>query len=94
MNATAMMMFLLPVALAAGLWWLDRAGDKRDAERAAAVRRTYTNDAARSPWIRREPGGPSGAGDIEAAAAILELSSSGVFRVQNNKANGSKWMPR
>lgn len=93
MNTTAMMMFLLPVALAAGLWWLDRAGDKRDAERAATVRRTYTNDAARSPWIRREPGGPSGTGDDEAAAAILELSSSGVFRVQNNR-DGSKWMPR
>jgi hypothetical protein len=93
---TAVMMFLLPVALAAVLWWLDRAKEKRAAEQAAAIRRTYTNHTASSPWIRPKSGDlagePSNAEDYE-DDAVLELSASGGFRAQN-KAKGSRWMPR
>ena len=92
---TAVMMFLLPVALAAVLWWLDRAKEKRAAEQAAAIRQTYTNHTASSPWIRPKSGDlagePSNAGDYE-DDAVLELSASHGFRAQN-KAKGSRWMP-
>jgi hypothetical protein len=93
---TAVMIFLLPVALAAVLWWLDRAKEKRAAEQAAAIRRTYTNHTASSPWIRPKSGDlafdPSNAEDYE-DDAVLELSASGGFRAQN-KTKGSRWMPR
>jgi hypothetical protein len=93
---TAVMMFLLPVALAAVLWWLDRAKEKRAAEQAAAIRRTYTNHTAGSPWIRPKSGDlagePSNAEDYE-DDAVLELSASRGLRAQN-KAKGSRWMRR
>jgi hypothetical protein len=92
---TAIMLLLLPVALAAGLWWLERANDKRAAEQDAVVRRRYTKGIAGSPWIRRKSGDladePSDAEDDE-DAAVLEHSASGEFQVQN-KAKGSRWMP-
>jgi hypothetical protein len=97
MNTAAMMLLLLlPVALAAGLWWLESASDKRAAEHDAAVRRRFTKDRAVSPWIPRKSGDlaaePSNAEDDQDVAAVLELSASGGFRVPN-KAKGSRWMP-
>jgi hypothetical protein len=75
----AAMVFLLPVALAVGLWLMARATDKRAAGQDAAVRRTYTRDVASSPWIRREASEladePSDATDEP--AEILELEASG-----------------
>ena len=109
MNTAMMMLLLLPVALAAGLWWLESVNDKRAAERDAVVRWrdavvrwTYIKDIANSPWIPRKSGDlaaePSNAEDNEDNAeddedvdAVLELSASGGFRVQN-KAKGSRWM--
>jgi hypothetical protein len=92
---TAIMLLLLPIALAAGLWWLESANDKRAAEQDAVVRRTYTKDIASSPWIQRKSGdladeAPHAEDDED--AAVLEHSASGEFRVQN-KAKGSRWMP-
>jgi hypothetical protein len=106
MNTAMMMMLLLPVALAAGLWWLESANDKRAAEhdavvrwRDAVVRWTYTKDIANSPWIPRksgdlaaEPSNNAEDDEDEDIAAVLELSASGGFRVQNT-AKGSRWMP-
>lgn len=78
------MIFLLPVALAVGLWLLARGHDKRDADQAAAIRRTY-KDTTSSPWSRRKSRERSGErpsdGDDDEVAATLELSSSGGFRV-------------
>jgi hypothetical protein len=92
---TAIMLLLLPIAVAAGLWWLESANDKRAEEEDAVVRWTYTNNIANSPWIRRKSGDladePSTAEDDEDAAE-LEHSASGGFRVEN-KARGSRWMP-
>jgi hypothetical protein len=80
----AVMIFMLPVALAVGLWLLARGHDRRDAGQAAAIRRTY-KDTSSSPWSRpksreRSNEHPS-AGDDDEVAAALELSSSGVFQV-------------
>jgi hypothetical protein len=82
----AALIFALPLALAVGLWWLARATDRHSAEQDAVVRRTYTEDMASSPWIRRkareiaeEP--PDVADDAEASDVILELEETGGFRV-------------
>jgi hypothetical protein len=80
---TALTMLLLPVALAAGLWWLDRANDTRPAERNGAVRRTFTDGQARSVWIKRKSGKPAGEplDATDEPAGVLELEVSGDFRV-------------
>jgi hypothetical protein len=50
------MIYLLIAALAAGLWWMDRAKEKRAAARYQAIRNTYppsyeiTEDEKRAAW--------------------------------------------
>jgi hypothetical protein len=76
-------MWLLRVALAAGVWWLAGPTSKRAAGRDAAVRRTFTHDKARSQWMRRKSGKPAGepADATVESADIRELEASGDFRV-------------
>jgi hypothetical protein len=80
------MVYLLIAALAAGLWWMARAKEKRAAEHADAVRRTYTKDIGSSAWIRRNASELAGetpdAADVaDAPAVVLELGRTGGFQV-------------
>jgi hypothetical protein len=76
------MIFLLPVALAVGLWWLARVNNKRAAEQAGAVRRIYTEDQASTPWIPRKSDQDADVPtDADEPTDVLELEASGGFRV-------------
>jgi hypothetical protein len=76
-------MWLLPLALAVGLWWLARATSKRVAGQDADVRRTFTCHKARSPWVRRKSGKPAGepADATDESADILQVEAADDFRV-------------
>jgi hypothetical protein len=74
--------FLLPVALAVGLWLLARAIAKRAAKHGVTVRRKYPKRRS-SPWIRRKSGKPAGEPPdaTDEPTDVLEIEASGDFRV-------------